>query len=183
VRRHVVPGNPQTAEQSLTRDVFRFLTALYKLTGGEITTIWDAYAKGLVLTGRNAFLSKNMSALRTAVNLNDLIVSPGALGGLPPSSLTVTGGVGTLTVACTFVGSTPAGWTLIGALLGLVSDQDPHDPIGQFGMAALEDDIAPYSQVISAGAGDYQGFAILKWTRPDGLTAYSPSLIAPGTVT
>jgi len=174
-RRYTVPSNPQTSEQTLTRSVFSFLQSVYKFGTPDFTAPWDEYAKGLVMTARNAFTKLNLSQLRTASDLADMLFSPGALGGLPPASITVTGSSGHITVACTAPASVPTGWTLTSAILGVIADQDPNT--GQdYAMQTFVDSAAAYSNSFAVAAGDWVGFAFLKWTRPDGRFAYSVSL-------
>jgi len=181
-RRYTVPSNPQTAEQSLTRNAFSFLQAVYKFGTPAFIAPWEEYAKGIVMTGRNAFTKLNLANLRPEVDLALMIFSPGALGGLPPASITVTGGNDMLTVACTAPASVPTGWTLTSAILGTIPDQDPQSG-AEYAIQTFEDVSAAYSNVFTVAAGDHVGFAFLKWLRPDGRTAYSVSLSDIATAT
>jgi len=176
-RRHVVPANPQTAEQSLTRDTFSWLQSVWKVAPPEVTAPWFIYASGKVLTDRNAFTKFNLPSLRTALDLALMQFSPGALGGLPPASITVTGGADQVTVACTAPATVPTGWTITSAILGLIKDQEPGVGV-DYDMQVFEDAAAAYTNVftVPAPAADWVGFAFLKWLRPDGKIAYSPSL-------
>lgn len=181
-RRYTVPSNPQTAEQSLTRNAFSFLQAVYKFATPALIAPWEEYAKGIVMTGRNAFTKLNLANLRPETDLALMIFSPGALGGLPPASITVTGGADQLTVACTAPASVPTGWTLTSAILGTIPDQDPQSG-ALYAVQTFEDATAAYSNVFTCANGDHVGFAFLKWLRPDGRTAYSVSLSDIATVT
>lgn len=182
VRRYTTPANPNTSEQQLTRSVFSFLQSVYKFATPDFTAPWEAYANGLVMTARNAFTKLNLSQLRTASDLVDMLFSPGALGGLPPATITVTGGVGTITVACTAPSSVPTGWTLTSAILGVIAEQDPNTG-SAYAMQTFEDAAAAYTHDFVVAAGDWVGFAFLKWLRPDGRTAYSVSLSDEATAT
>lgn len=182
VRRYTVPANPNTTEQQLTRSVFSWLQAVYKFATPDFTAPWEEYAKGLVMTARNAFTKLNLSQLREAADLNDMLFSPGALGGLPPATITVTGGDDTITVACTAPSSVPTGWTLTSAILGVIAQQDPNLGAG-YAVQTFEDAAAAYTHGFAVVAGDYVGFAWLKWMRPDGRTAYSVSLSDEATAT
>jgi len=176
-RRHVIPSNPQTAEQSLTRDTFSWLQAVWKVAPVELTNPWLVYSNGKVLTDRNAFTKFNLSNLRSAVDLSTMLFSPGALGGLPPASITVTGGNDQITVACAAPATLPTGWTIAAAELGIIKDQEPGVGV-DYQIEMFEDAAAAYTHDFTglASVADYVGFAFLKWTRPDGLIAYSPSL-------
>jgi len=184
VRRHVIPANPQTAEQSLTRDTFGWLQAVWKVAPVLLTAPWLAYSNGKVLTDRNAFTKFNLPALRTASDLNLMEFSPGALGGLPPASITVTPGDDQLTVACAAPSPIPVGWTITSAILGLIRQQNPGVDVF-YEIKAFEDVAAAYSNLFTglANAQAYRCFAFLKWLRPDGAVAYSPSITALGTTT
>lgn len=183
VRRHVIPANPQTAEQTLTRDTFSWLQALFKQAPPLFTAPWTAYAQGKVLTNRNALSKFNLSVLRDQADLTNFIHSPGALGGLPPSAMVVTPGDDQLSVAIT-APALPTGWTIQGAVAVAVRDQEPG--VGTlFTMGAVEDLTSAYVCLITglASAALYQVGAYLRWTRPDGQTAYSPSIRATGLTT
>jgi len=181
-RRYTVPSNPQTSEQTLTRNTFSWLQAVYKFATPDFTAPWEEYAKGLVMTGRNAFTKLNLAQLREATDLEFMLQSPGALGGLPPATITVTGGNDQLTVACTAPASVPTGWTLTSAILGTIPDQNPQSG-ADYAVQTFEDTAAAYTHVFTVLAGDHVGFAFLKWERPDGRTAYSVSLSDIATAT
>jgi len=176
VRRHVVPSNPQTAEQSLTRNAFSWLQQVYKFAPAEITDAWDAYINGRVMTGRNAFTKQNLPTLRPAVDLSAFVMSPGALGGMPPATFTVTPGNDQLTLALTLPTNIPTGWVSPLAVFAVIKDQDPQSA-AEYTITAMTDAADPYSQIF-AGLAEvlYQCFAFIRWTRPDGRYAYSPSL-------
>jgi len=79
VRRHVTPANPQTAEQTVTRNAFSFIQSVYKFAPSLVTDVWDAYASGLVLTARNGFTKFNLPVLRGESDLANMVLSGGAL--------------------------------------------------------------------------------------------------------
>jgi len=183
-RRYVIPSNPQTAEQSLTRDTFSWLQAVWKIAPAAVQAPWTAYARGKVLTDRNAFTKFNLPDLRTAADLALMVMSPGALGGLPPATITVTPGNDQLTVACTAPDPVPTGWTITAAEFAVILDQEAGVD-ADYEIFTAEDLATPFSQVI-AGLGSavtYRCFAWLKWLRPDAQIAYSPSISATGLTT
>jgi len=183
VRRHVVPSNPQSAEQTLTRNAFTWLQNTYKLAPALFTDPWDAYARGLVMTSRNAFTKQNLPTLRPAVTLDVFQFSPGALGGLPPTAVVPTPGSGTVSIAVTAPTVVPAGWTIYSAVAAVVAEQDPQTGI-LYEISAGEDLTSTYAIVINGlDAIEYQVGAWLKWNRPDGKFAYSPSIQTTTTVT
>lgn len=184
VRQHVIPGNPQTAEQSLTRDTFSWLQSVYKVAPALFTAPWAAYAEGKAMTERNAFTKFNLPNLRPETDLLLMQGSPGALGGLPPASMLVTPGNDQLTVACTEPSPLPVGWSIVSATFAVIPDQDPASGI-LYQVTAATDVATPFSQVITGliSATLYECFAWLVYLRPDGKTAYSPSISATGLTT
>jgi len=183
VRRHVTPSNPQTAEQYLTRNAFTWLQQVYKFAPASITDAWDAYIAGRVMTGRNAFTKANLPTLRPANDLNVFTMSPGALGGMPPTNFTVTPGNNQLTLAADLPTDVPAGWTAPTFVFAAIKDQDPQVD-ADYTITVATDAATPFSQILAlADATLYQCFAFIKWTRPDGRFAYSPSLQDTGLTT
>jgi len=182
VRRYTTPSNPQTSEQSLTRNAFSFLQSVYKFATPDFTAPWEEYAKGLVMTGRNAFTKLNLANLRPETDLLLMLFSPGALGGLPPASITVAGSAGHIAVTATAPASIPTGWSLTSAILGVIAQQDPQSG-SEYAVQTFEKTSSAYTNSFVTAAGEYVGFAWLKWLRPDGRTAYSVSLSDTATAT
>lgn len=176
VRQRVIPENPKTTGQVETRDVFSMLVEAWKLAPTLVVTPWDTAALGRPFTGRNKFVGDNVKVLRNDVNLNDMIASPGARGGLPPNSIVSASGVGTVTVTFTNP-AVPTGWTLVAAQACVIKDQDASVAFVDVWTAG-EDAVTPFDTVVLSGldAVLYQVFGWLKWTKPDTKTAYSVSL-------
>jgi len=180
-RTRVIPANPQSTEQSKTREVFSYLNDLYKFFPAIAREPWIAAVSGIPMTAQNLIASKNISVLRDALDLNDLVLSPGARGGSPPTAIVTTPGSGSLSVAVS-VPTPPTGWTLTGAQGVVVKDQDPHDVIaGQ--PVAVEDLTSTYTLVFSGleNTTDYQIGVWLKWLTTSQDTAYSVALRDVGT--
>jgi len=182
-RQLVTPGNPQTAEQTLTRNSFTWLQAVYKIAPSLVTDAWQAYAKGLVMTDRNAFTKVNNPILRTAVDLDPMTMSPGALGGLPPATVVATPGADSISVAITPPATLPQGWTVLKAVAAAIVDQDPQSGV-LYTITAGSDLTDPYT-IVLAGLDEvlHQVFGWLVWTRPDGAFAFSPSVQTSATPT
>jgi len=182
-RRKVVPANPQTSEQTLTRNAFGFLQATYKTAPTLLQDVWKAYAQGKVLTDRNAYTKFNLPLLRDSGSLDDWVASPGALGGLPPDSAVSTPGVGTLSIAIAAPSVLPSGWTVYSAIAAIIREQDPDTGI-LYTISAVEDLTSAYVCAFSSlGAHEWQYRAWLKWNRPDGSFAYSPAIGGQSTST
>ena len=182
-RTRVIPANPQSTEQTNTRQVFRYLQDLYKFFPTIAREPWIAAVAGVPMTAQNMLLSKNVFPLRLATDLDDLVLSPGARGGIPPSDIVVTPGVGSLSVAVT-APTGPSGWILTAAQGVAVPDQDPHDVIAGSPVAA-EDTTSTYTVVFSGleSAQTYQVGIWLKWETPTGTAAYSVALRDTGLTT
>lgn len=180
-RKHVVPANPRSAAQTETRDVFAWLSNVWKVAGSLWQAPWQAFAKGQPLTGRNAFIGKNTKVLRPATDLSDIIISPGANGGLPASSFTSTGGAGDIVFAVTMP-TPPTGWTLTGGTLMAIEAQNPHSAslfnTFEKGMTT------PFNggTITSMPAGTFITAVVPEWTKPDLSIAYGPSIQSTATV-
>jgi hypothetical protein len=178
MRQYVIPANPQTSEQSLTRTAFSFLNALWLVSPALFRAPWAAAAVGQKYTDRNKLQSSNLPLLRPAADCQDFIASPGSLGGLPLDSMTAVTGTtpGGFDWTAT-PPSSPTGWTLAGVTIVAFPDQDSADAFGG-PIVAAEDTTSTYG-------GNLGGLpestlcvvcAFPRWTRPDGRTAYGPSI-------
>lgn len=176
VRTRVIPANPRSTEQTKTRTAFTYLQDLYKFLPGIGREPWIAATVGIPMTPQNLLLSKNVGNLRDELDLNLLIMSPGARGGIPPSSIISTPSTDTITVAVT-APTGPAGWTITAAQGLVVMDQDPHIALAGSPVAA-EDTTSTYSLVFTPLiTGElYQIGVWLKWLTPTGQAAYSIAL-------
>lgn len=181
-RRYVIPQNPRTVAQTLTRDIFKTLSDIWKVSGTLAIAPWQTFTISKPLTDRNAMMGKNIAALRSDINMDNYIGSPGARGGLPSVSIALTVGAGQLTVDFTNPGA-PDGWTLISAIAIAFPDQAPEATL--IGPITEGEDDATQIQVVLTGLDTvlHQVVAWLEWTKPDGLTAYGPSLTDTGTPT
>lgn len=181
-RRHVVPANPQSTGQTLTRNAFAFLSNVWKVAGALWQAPWQQFAKGQPLTGRNAYIGQNTRVLRPMSDLTDLIISPGANGGIPPTAMTSTGGSGDIVFSLTNP-TPPTGWTLSGANVLAIKQQDPQSGTDyntyEHGLTT------PFTggTITAMPAGTYVTGAVLEWTKPDLSIAYSRSIQSTGTVT
>jgi len=183
-RQLVTPNNPQTTEQTITRNAFSWLQRVYKTAPALATAPWTAYAAGKPLTDRNAFTKFNLPNIRGESDLAGFTFSPGALGGLPPTAVVVTPGDDQLSTAVTAPSVLPAGWTIQAAIVAAVRDQDPDDGI-LYTVSAGEDTTAAYAVVLTslASAALYRVGAWLRYLRDDGLIAYSPAVMTTGLTT
>lgn len=184
-RQYTIPANPNTSEQQLTRNTFRFLSSLWLNSPSLFRAPWTANAVGRAYTDRNKLMAENIPVIRDELDLNNFIASPGALGGPPLDSMTaVAGGLSGEIDSTATPPTPPTGWTLVSVTFVAIPDQDPAVPfVGP--LVAISDASSAYTAdftALTAGA-DYQITAWPVWTRPDGKTAYGPSLIDQATAT
>jgi hypothetical protein len=178
-RRHVIPANPQTTAQTQTRSIFRTLSQVWKLLPSAAVAPWNTFALGRPFLGVNSFTGQNMKVLRkptAATDFDLLIGSPGARGGLAPSSID-TAEVTTQITVTLGIPTPPDGWS-VEAVHGIAFiNQSPQvDFAGTIHYAT--DDSDPY-ELVFTGLTDNEEYVLTAWIeylRPDGLTAYSVSL-------
>jgi len=177
-RQYVVPANPDTTAQQLTRGVFSMLQSLWLNSPPEFRAPWTANAVGRPYTDRNKLVAENLPVLREETDLDNFIASPGARGGPPMASITATTGSSAGEIDVVAVAPTiPDGWTLTEVVFVAFPDQLPDDPfLGP--IVAGTDNSDPYGLTL-AGLPDgamCQVFAWPVWERPDEKIAYGPSL-------
>jgi hypothetical protein len=178
VRRFRAPANPNTVDQQEVRDIFSNLGRVWVGQTAQVRLAWETFAVGKQFIGRNIWIARNVQPLQAQVNMNNLVMTPGDASTLPPIGMTLTPGVGTVTVAIT-APTPPTGWTIQAAVAARLRDDDPTiiQPYSDWAWQEGEDAAAPYSIVITPGnteIGQFAGF--LRWTAPDGSTRYSSAL-------
>jgi hypothetical protein len=185
-RQRVIPANPQTASQSLTRDVFRWLNDYWRFSGSAAKAAWDAAAVGQPFTGRNRLLSANITNLRPETDLNLFLGSIGTLNAPAPLAMVGSYAAGPNEATATLTPpSLPVGWTVASGVAVAFPDSDPHDaivlPVREATDAVSANDVVIPN--VETPTGTWQIVAWYTLTRPDGRTAYTPSLIDTITVT
>ena len=181
VRRHVVPSNPQTNEQTKTRNAFSFTSNLWKSAPTLLRSPWDRFAQGQVLTGRNAFIGKNVAVLRPEVDVLLWLGSPGAKGGLPFSSIALTPTSQGFDVT-NVVPATPTGWAFVSGVAAALETQNPQS--GTDFLISAQEDLVEGDPVQLTGLialTEYTVAAWIKWTKADGSVAYGVSINATDT--
>lgn len=131
VRRYVVPANPQSTAQTITRTIFAWLNNIWRISDADFLAPWNAFAAGKVLTGRNAFEQKNVHYLRpkggaVKTSLDGLFLSPGAKAG-PICDATIEGDTGSIVATADAPSPLPTGWTVVGFVVAAIPEQDPGD--------------------------------------------------------
>jgi len=176
VRQYVIPANPNSTGQQLTRNTFKYLNRLWSYLPAGALGAWALYGNNQRYTARNGWLSVNNGALRTKTDLTDLIMSIGAGSGIVAQNMAVVGGAGTATVTLTEP-SLPVGWTITKAWAMAIQSVDPQTS-DVFQAVAASDDAAPYS-VALAGLTNGVEYVVGGWfeyTKADGKKAYGISL-------
>jgi len=175
-RQRVVPANPNSVSQQLTRNTFSDASNIWKNMGALAIAPWNSFASGQVLTGRNAFMSSYVSFLRSELDRALMIFSPGSKGGVAPVSVSAASGVGEATV--TIVPPTPpTGWTVTSVTAIAIPNVAP-DAGTDFQTVAVSDASDPYTPVLTGltAAVEYVVGGFVVWAKPDGSVAYGPSL-------
>lgn len=178
-RQRVIPSNPNTIEQQKTRGVFSTLNYMWKVAGPLLRAPWDVYALGQPQTGRNAFIGQNTRNLRGKTTMADFIGSPGARGGLPPTTVSAAPTVnpGELNVTIQLP-SAPTGWQVAATVAVAFLEQDPMGPF-QGSITEAENATSPFSPILITGLTSGQPHVVsawIRWLRPDGSEAYGASL-------
>ena len=173
MRQHVIPANPQSIAQTLTRDAFASAAAIWKLMGPLGIAPWDRFAVGQVLTGRNALQGRYVTENRGEVDLQSWNMSPGAKGGTPLVSAVLSSpGVNDILVT-TVTPTPPTGWTVRSTVAMAIRDQDPQTGVL---FATTEDEdvggLLPLLPNLTTAVSYIVG-AWIDWTKPDGSRAYS----------
>jgi len=183
VRQFVVPGNPKSAGQTLTRNAFAFSGQTWKVAGPLLQAPWDRFAVGQVITGRNHFMGRFVAENRPEVDLLSWNMSPGAKGGLPPTSV-VLSSPGVNDILATFVTPTPpTGWTVTSTIAAAIRDQDPQS--ATMYTTTEDEDIGGLVPLLPnlTTAVLYVVGGWIKWLKPDGSIAYSVATMGTFTPT
>lgn len=181
-RQLVTPSNPNSSAQQTTRNTFSALSDLWKRMPTTGVEPYNAASQGRPLTARNQFPKTNLSGLRGASDMSSFSGSPGARGGIPPTSLSDAGGAASGEIDVN-VGAPdePTGWTLDSIQAIAFQDRDPATSPTDFPVTGSDSSptAGSSSSVNISGletGTDYVVSAWTVWTRPDGRTAYGPSL-------
>lgn len=183
VRRYVVPSNPNTAQQQMTRNVFSWLMQAWKFWPAGAIDAWDAYADSLRITNRNAFAKLNVSPLREQTTVTAITLSPAAKSGIVAQAAVPTPGAGQITMTLT-PPDLPNGWEISRAYALAIPQQDPTTE-QDFRIASAFDDTAPWAPVIT-GLEAGQLYVVGGWFRylkPDGSFAFGQSVQSTSTPT
>ena len=174
-RQRVIPANPNTAGQQLTRNVFTNLRQMWKLNGTFGRAPWTLFAAGQKFLDLNAYLGQNVKIMRPQPDMQDFIGSPGAKGGLPMVSAIIATGAssGEIDVSCVEP-TLPTGWTITRFTAVGFPDQDPALAFG--GPLVEDEDLATPFTITLAGFGSAVSVVaagFLEYVKPNGDTAYS----------
>jgi len=180
-RRYVIPSNPNTAEQQLTRSVFAWLNNVWKFIPSGAIDAWVLYGRNSRFTDRNGFIKKNLSNLREEADLDNFIFSPSAGGGLAAASSVSTGGALQITIV-PVAPTLPTGWTISRAVAAVIKQQDPNTGT-LYQVSSGEDATSAYSIVITGltAATTYVTGVWFEYIKPDGSFAYGEALMDTAT--
>lgn len=173
MRRHVIPGNPQSVAQTLTRNAFARANDIWKNLGPLGVAPWDRFAVGQVLAGRNKMMGSYVAENRGEVDLLSWNMSPGAKGGPPLTSVVASSpGVNNILLTCV-TPTPPTGWTVTSTVGMVIRDQDPQT--GVLFTTTEDEDIGGLLPLLPGltTAVLYIAGAWIKWAKPDASVAYS----------
>jgi hypothetical protein len=186
-RRYTIPANPNSDAQKKVRTAWTYLQEIWKFAGTELVDPFTAYAKGKVLTNRNAFLKFDQKAMvRDGDNLA-IYGSPGAYGGVVADSIAAADAGGQHATVTLGVPTVPDGWTITDSI-ALLIEKATYAGSPDFEWQNVDGDPASF-QSYGAASGDALGvidvpavagtFVVLGWfkmTNANGQTAYGQSL-------
>lgn len=184
-RRYVVPANPRTVQQQLTRNVFRAADQQWKYLGALAQAPFIAAVRGRPMVPRNLLMATEIPLVRTQNDIGLWVFSPGNNGGIAPASVTVAPGGSAGTITVTIVPpTTPVGWTLTACHAAAVQNRAPDalpTDMDIEGSAAA----SPYVITLSGAVSNtpYVAGGWIEWIRSDGQTAYSRSISGTATPT
>lgn len=186
-RSYVVPRNPQTAAQTSRRDIFSSISDLWKRLGTLARAPWTAATVGRPLTNRNLIISQNLKALQSEVDRQAWVGSPGSAGGVSATNVAAapTANPGEIDVTVTSPAA-PTGWALAAAVAFAMQDGLPQDlvpaPIAELENAAPVEDGDTSILLTGLTSAALHVVAVwLRWTKPDGTSAYGASLVTTAT--
>ena len=174
VRKHVVPANPQSTAQMVTRDLFSALQAIWKMLPSAVQLIWTTSAKGQPVTDRNLFTQTNIKNTGTITDGTMLEFVTTAKGGLVPASVVVTAGSdeikGVITAPTPPIGFTVSSVGFVG--MDITAGVPPLDAtsVPQAGTAGSSPGTITLTGLVSGNTYQVQGY--VGWTKPDGSTGY-----------
>ena len=182
-RQRVIPANPNTAEQQITRNTFATLREMWKLNGSFGRDPWTLFAQGRKFLNLNAYVGENMRVVRAEADFQNFIGSPGAKGGLPLVSAAGVSGAasGEIDVSCVEP-VLPSGWAITRAAAAAFPDQDP--AVIFSGPLVEGEDLATPFVVTLGGLGSAVlcVFAIwLEYTKPNTDRAFSVGITGTAT--
>lgn len=175
-RQRVIPANPNSTAQQLTRGVFSNASNIWKGAPSLFTAPWDRFAIGQPLTGRNAWMKEFVARLRGEADLTDMLFAPSAKGGTPLDSMVLVAGSEQIEVTPA-APTPPTGWTLTSIIAAAILDDDP-ETMTDYTLTVVEE-LAPVTDIVLTGLTPsvlYRVGAWPKWEKPDGSIAYGQSI-------
>lgn len=182
-RRYSIPSNPRTADQTATRDTFKWLNNVWKYMPATAIAAWQQYGANSRFTDRNGFIKVNLSGLIGDSDLASFLFSPAANGGVAAGAVVFTPGNDLVTVDFT-APSLPAGWTIVQAIAAAIRQQDPQTG-ALYTVTAGVDATAAY-QVVLSGLASAQTYVVGGWfeyLKPNGDSAFGQATMGTALTT
>lgn len=159
-RRYLIPANPQSTDQTETRNTFKWLNAVWRYMPASAVGAWQLYGKNSRFTDRNGWIKQNLSNLRGEADLTNLIFSPAAGGGIAAASMTLTPGDDQITVDLV-APTLPTGWSIDMAIAAAIRQQDPQS--GTLYEVVAGTDATSTYQIILTGLASAQTYVVGGW--------------------
>lgn len=183
-RRYVIPAQPPSADRDKTQNTFKWLQGVFQVSPQEFRAPWEAATSGRPLTSRNLWTKRNLALLREEVDIDLLVMSPGAKGGLP-GDYVITSPSTNIIATPSVPSSLPSGWTIVGSIAVALKEQNPQSD-ADYDMKVSGAATGPnwVATITAPGTGDWLVGAWLVFQRSSNVTdlAYGPSDVQPTTV-
>lgn len=177
-RRYVIPANPNSEGQQLTRGTFRAADQQWKYMGSLARAPFIAAAKGRPLVPRNMLMKTEIPIVRDETDISKWVFSPGNGGGIAPESVEVAAGSDNTEINVTVTAPTaPVDWTLEGITAVAIKSRAPDDLPDTMDLEASGTESGTAITLTGAEAStEYVVGGFLKWKRSDGTTVYGHSI-------
>jgi len=105
------------------------------------------YATNSRFTPTNGFIKQNLPQLREATDIEEMVLSPAAGGGIPATTIALTPGATQITAVLT-APTLPTGWTIVAAHVLAIKQQNPQVD-DDYTLHYQTDASTPYSMLIT----------------------------------
>lgn len=176
VRSYVIPANPNSAAQQVTRTTFQWVHDAYKNMSADVQAAWLLKAAQQKITGPNAWMSVNLPLLKASTDASQIQFICEVNGGpsfAPPTSALTTG-----QCVLTFVPpALPAGWSITELIGVCLKSVNPHGEDEAMDVRFATKTATPWTATFTGltAATQYVVGGSFKYARSASVNAYSVS--------